>query len=51
MEKIDLTERSDMYSIGTTIWELLTRKKLFYNTAYTSHDIFEAVLRGTQGDA
>ncbi|XP_023170271.2 dual specificity protein kinase zak2-like [Drosophila hydei] len=46
MEKIDLTERSDMYSIGTTIWELLTRKKLFYNTAYTSHDIFEAVLRG-----
>ncbi|KRG02891.1 uncharacterized protein Dmoj_GI26990, isoform C [Drosophila mojavensis] len=29
-----------------TIWELLTRKKPFYHTDYTTDEIFEAVLRG-----
>ncbi|TDG41517.1 hypothetical protein AWZ03_012061 [Drosophila navojoa] len=32
--------------MGITIWELLTRKKPFYHTDYTTDEIFEAVLRG-----
>ncbi|XP_017857258.1 PREDICTED: mitogen-activated protein kinase kinase kinase 7-like isoform X2 [Drosophila arizonae] len=29
-----------------TLWELLTRKKPFYHTDYTTDEIFEAVLKG-----
>ncbi|KRG02889.1 uncharacterized protein Dmoj_GI26990, isoform D [Drosophila mojavensis] len=45
-QRIDYTGSTDICNIGITIWELLTRKKPFYHTDYTTDEIFEAVLRG-----
>ncbi|XP_030244472.1 dual specificity protein kinase zak2-like [Drosophila navojoa] len=45
-QRIDYTGSTDICTMGITIWELLTRKKPFYHTDYTTDEIFEAVLRG-----